>query len=60
MLASNRPRDTPAGLIETMCFETGRANDVPTENIGSIDPSCLKKRPPKGRNKIESGAEIAP
>ena len=52
MLESTRPRDTPAGLIETMHFGAGRAMDVPLHHkyIGSIDPLCLRKLPPEGRN----------
>ena len=50
----NRPRDNPAGLIETMCCGTGRtigAPPQPQKHIGLIDPLCLKRLPPEGRNK---------
>ena len=56
MLESNLPRDNLAGLIETMCFGTGRAIDVPPQPvkfIGLIDPLCLPKLPPEGRNDLK-------
>ena len=63
MLESNLLRDSPAGLIETMCFGAGRAIDVPSQPekfIGLIDSLCLPKLPPEGRNDFAAGAEIAP
>jgi hypothetical protein len=52
------PRDSPAGLIETMA-EAGEAVTVfpaPSLNaIGSIDLQCLKKRNPSVRTLRTSG-----
>jgi len=52
------PRDSPAGLIETMA-EAGKATAVfpaPSLNaIGSIDLQCLKKRIPTVRTLRTSG-----
>ena len=56
MLASKRPRDSPAGLIKTMRQGLGRAIDAPVliqEHIGLKDPLCLLKRSPEGRNKLK-------
>ena len=53
MLESNLPRDTLAGLIETMRRGMGRAAEAssPEKHIGLIDRLCLRKLPPEGRNK---------